>query len=207
MIKGDGFELRSCRGDSCPMAVIDTENLTKKCQEVLEKANLGDFFRSLGLKKNKCYRFRVAIAACPNACTQVHIADFGVIGQAVPALVGDCNTCGSCVEVCEEEAITLFEDRFPLINTEYCVNCGACVKACPKRALQIEECGFKILAGGKLGRHPRLAEEVLAMVDKERVPKLLEKTILFYKKHCQNGERLRVVIEKLGWDSYLASLK
>ncbi|OAG27275.1 4Fe-4S binding protein [Thermodesulfatator autotrophicus] len=189
------------------MAVMDTESLTQKCQNVLEKAKLGDFFRSLGLKQSKRYRFRVYIAACPNACTQVHIADFGVIGQAIPALVGDCNACGSCIEVCEEDAITLFEDRFPLINTEYCVNCGACIKVCPKNALQIGECGYKVLAGGKLGRHPRLAKKIFSLVDEEKAVKLLEKTINFYKENCQHGERLRIVIEKVGWDSYLSSLK
>ncbi len=206
MSEDKGFELRFCNSASCALAVVNTEELLPKLEKILENANLGAFYQSLGLKGKKRHRFRVAVAACPNACTQVHIADYGIIGQAVPALEGDCNTCGVCVDVCEEEAITLFEDRFPMINFEYCINCGACIRACPQDALKAESLGYKILVGGKLGRHPMLAKEVFALVSAEKAAEILDKTISFYQKHCKSGERLRVIIEKLGWDTYLAAI-
>jgi len=187
------------------MAAVETQALVPRLQAVLEAANLGEFFRSLSLNPKKRYRFRVALAACPNACTQVYIADFGLIGQAVPTLEGDCVGCGVCEEVCEEEAVTL-EGRWPLFHVERCLNCGLCIRACPKKVLTSEAKGYKVLVGGKLGRHPKLACEVVSLAQEEQVLSLLERCLAFYKAHCQAGERLGTIIQRVGWETFLSFL-
>ena len=206
MIKGDGYELWVCRSAACPMAAVETEEFIPRLQAVLEAAKLGEFYRSLSLKSQKRYRFRVALSSCPNACTRVHIADFGLIGQVVPQLVGDCVACGVCEEVCEEGAVTL-QDKWPLFDAERCLNCGLCIRACPKKVLAPEAKGYKVLVGGKLGRHPQLAREVVALASEEEVLRLLERTLSFYREHCRQGERLGAIINRLGWEEFLAYLR
>jgi len=46
-----------------------------------------------------------------------------------------CDACGSCVEVCPVEAITL-EDK-AVINEEECIDCGTCVDECPNGAIEL----------------------------------------------------------------------
>lgn len=48
-----------------------------------------------------------------------------------------CLWCGTCVGVCPEYAITLYETRIEF--DDRCVNCGLCVKACPVGALDKED--------------------------------------------------------------------
>ncbi len=187
------------------MAVVDPQDLVPQLQKILEEAALGEFFRRLSLNPKKRHRFRVAIAACPNACTQVHIADFGLIGQMVPSLAGDCVACGVCEEVCEEEAVTI-DGRWPLFHLERCLNCGLCIRACPKQVLTSEAQGYRVLVGGKLGRHPQLAREVVSLAQQDRVLFLLRETLAFYKAHCRAGERLGTIIQRVGWETFLSSL-
>ncbi len=41
-----------------------------------------------------------------------------------------CDYCGTCVAVCEPDAIDLFYNDI-LINNDKCVNCLKCVHVCP----------------------------------------------------------------------------
>ncbi len=57
----------------------------------------------------------------------------------MPAKVDEekCTGCGSCVEVCPTEAISL-EDGKAVINEDECVECGVCAEECPEGAISIE---------------------------------------------------------------------
>jgi len=59
----------------------------------------------------------------------------------MPAVVNrdECVSCGTCVEECPEEAITLGEDEIAVVNAEKCTECGTCVEACPSEAITIEK--------------------------------------------------------------------
>lgn len=48
-----------------------------------------------------------------------------------------CLWCGTCVGVCPEYAITLYETRIEF--EEGCKECGLCVKSCPVGALDMED--------------------------------------------------------------------
>ena len=55
----------------------------------------------------------------PNACP------FGCIGL------------GTCVSVCNFNALSMGDDGLPKVNPDNCVGCGACVAACPKGMLTL----------------------------------------------------------------------
>ncbi|MFX0106387.1 MAG: 4Fe-4S binding protein [Candidatus Hodarchaeota archaeon] len=47
-----------------------------------------------------------------------------------------CIACGTCIERCQMEAITLNDD-VSSINKEYCIGCGNCVIVCPNEAIEL----------------------------------------------------------------------
>ncbi|MDW7679629.1 MAG: 4Fe-4S binding protein [bacterium] len=49
-----------------------------------------------------------------------------------------CDFCGSCVSVCPEDAIELFEARLE-IDHDKCTECLRCIKVCPFRALEVKQ--------------------------------------------------------------------
>jgi ferredoxin/DNA-binding HxlR family transcriptional regulator len=51
-----------------------------------------------------------------------------------------CIGCGTCVEKCQMEAISLTNDHAE-INEERCIGCGVCAHLCPEHAMTIERTG------------------------------------------------------------------
>jgi len=51
-----------------------------------------------------------------------------------------CIGCGTCVEKCQMEAISLTNDHAE-INEERCIGCGVCAHLCPEHAITIERTG------------------------------------------------------------------
>ena len=66
----------------------------------------------------------------------------------------NCKKCGSCVEACPIEVMTLSEKEGVKIDRELCTSCGECVEACPNQALA--------LAGNHM-----TVEELFQEVDKD----------------------------------------
>ncbi len=58
----------------------------------------------------------------------------------MPAIVNEeeCVSCGTCVENCPEEAITMGENEMPVIDKEKCTECSTCVENCPSEAISVE---------------------------------------------------------------------
>ncbi len=46
-----------------------------------------------------------------------------------------CDACGSCVEVCPTDSITV--DEVAVVDNEECIDCGACIDECPNEAMQL----------------------------------------------------------------------
>ena len=46
-----------------------------------------------------------------------------------------CTTCGTCVDTCPVQAITLKDKA--VIDKENCIDCGACVDICPEEAISL----------------------------------------------------------------------
>jgi ferredoxin len=56
---------------------------------------------------------------------------------AVVAKPGSCIACGTCVETCPRDAITL--DETAVIDLDACTGCGMCVDDCSYGALALAE--------------------------------------------------------------------
>ena len=56
--------------------------------------------------------------------------------MAVEIIQDNCTGCGSCVEVCPVEAITLV-DGIASVNEDDCSECGACEAECPNDAIKL----------------------------------------------------------------------
>ncbi|AAM31315.1 indolepyruvate ferredoxin oxidoreductase subunit alpha [Methanosarcina mazei] len=60
----------------------------------------------------------------------------------MPAIVNadECSGCGTCVDECPSEAITLDEEKgIAVVDQDECVECGACEEACPNQAIKVTE--------------------------------------------------------------------
>mgnify|MGYP001082966713 FL=1 len=59
----------------------------------------------------------------------------------MPAVVDrdECVGCGTCVEECPEEAVTLDDEEIAVVDADKCTECGTCVESCPSEAITIPE--------------------------------------------------------------------
>jgi dissimilatory sulfite reductase (desulfoviridin) alpha/beta subunit len=195
-----GYQVETCFGPGgCPNRAVAYNDLAKKVEELLARRNLKDFLRSrVGGPLKLHHEFRVSISDCPNACSRPQIADMGLIGAGRPQISSEeCLQCGACVEACRERAIVL-AGNWPVIDWQKCGSCGQCISACPTRTLQEEKRGFRIQVGGKLGRHPRLAEELPGIHSLEAMLQIFDRCLDHYQKHCQHGERFGEILERTG---------
>lgn len=57
----------------------------------------------------------------------------------MPAVIDKekCDACGTCVEECPVEAITL--NDCAKVDADECTECGSCVEVCPNEAITLEE--------------------------------------------------------------------
>jgi len=80
-------------------------------------------------------------------------------------------------------------DASPIIDFSLCVACGQCIAVCPTGTLAVNKQGYRILLGGKLGRHPMLASELPGIFTEEETLAIVARCITYYKAHSRNGER------------------
>ena len=203
-------KIEECFGNKgCPNSLGDTKYLVEKLNEIIEEEKLEDFIKEkCGEKVLLHNTFRIGISNCPNACSQVHIKDFGLIQRGKLNFdKNSCVLCRECVKVCLERALKI-ENNELNINYEKCIGCGSCIKVCESNALSFSKKGFKIVAGGKLGRHPMLALEVKDFVEnKDTIIEIFKKIIKFYKENNLHGERLGSIIQRVGINEFFNKLK
>ena len=195
-----GFQVEACFGPTgCPNAVVVDTDLVQKLEMKLEQRNLREFLKEKVQGPLKLHHeFRVSLSTCPNACSRPQIVDFGIIGALRPEIgAAPCTLCGVCREACQEEAIALDEEPArPVIDFDRCLACGQCIKVCPTGSLQEGEKGYRVLVGGKLGRHPQLGKESAGIHSEEEVLRALDRTLDHYQKYNQKGERLGEVLKQ-----------
>lgn len=151
------------------------------------------------------HQFRIAVAACPNGCSQPHIMDFGLIATTHLVLNHEkCSSCGLCVTACVEQALCLTDQIH--LNESACLGCAACVRACPTQALTTGQTMYRVVLGGKLGRHPRLAH-TWGTVSVAQTPQLLHRVLRTFMTHRQGRERLGDVVVRLGQKNFDALLQ
>ena len=201
-----GYQVESCFGSGgCPHQAMAGEGLLEKIEAVMAAANLLDFLKSRVPGDLKFHHeFRISIADCPNACSQPQIKDVGILGAATPEITATpCSACATCADVCREGAIQLSTDgEIQAIDFDRCVHCGACVAACPTQTLAVGQQGYRVLIGGKLGRHPRLARELPGIHDAQTVIDMLTECIRFYKQNSTRGERFSRLLTESDIDAF-----
>ncbi len=59
---------------------------------------------------------------------------FTIINMQYRVTENKCTGCGTCLEVCPTEAITMVDGR--AVITMDCIDCGACPRVCPEGAIK-----------------------------------------------------------------------
>ncbi len=205
-----GYQIDTCFGHTgCPMRAVVTDKLVAKIETIFQQAELLGFLKSQVNGKLKFHHeFRVTVADCPNACSQPQIKDIGIIGAVMPQTTNQaCSLCEACTEVCKEAAIELSgSEAAPRIDPDLCVRCGQCVPVCPTETIVSGQTGYRVLLGGRLGRHPRLAIELPGLYDEATVLKIVATSIDLYKRKSRNGTRFAHLLTDQDIDQLIEQL-
>lgn len=192
--------VRVCRGaEGCPRAVVDVAAAAAAVTAALDGIDVaGVVRRKAGSGRMlEHHRFRVTLSGCPNACSQPQIADVGMMGQERPLLdEAGCIACGLCVESCAETVFSLVSGRLSMDESR-CVGCGACMRVCPTAALTPAATGWKVLIGGRLGRHPRLGAQVSACAAIDEAISVATKVVELWDREGRRDERVGVLLDRL----------
>jgi anaerobic sulfite reductase subunit C len=193
-----GSQVETCFGPSgCPNQAVECEGIAPALEQELMKRDLRSFLKERVQGPLKMHHdFRVSRSCCPNACSRPQIVDFGLIGAKHPKVTEEaCTQCGACLDVCKEKAIRIEESAGrPSLDLKKCLSCGQCIPACPTGTLQEDSQGFRILVGGKLGRHPQLGKELGRIYSREEMIQLLNEYLDLYQAKNQHGERLGEIL-------------
>ncbi len=197
------YDVTLCRGVAaqaqCRFAMPTDAELVSAIRAAVDRSGWPEFVRAaVGGPLLHHHAFRIAVAACPNGCSRPHVADVGFIRACTPELDPTlCTRCGLCVRVCPDDAISL--DRLgPVFDREQCMECGLCVAKCREQALACRTMGYRIVLGGKLGRHPRLATEIPEVFTVEQGGAVVEVCLALYMRHYARGVRFGSLVERLG---------
>ena len=193
-----GYGIKTCFGaGGCPNRACHMEELPEMMEKVLEGKNLKGFLqRKVKGPLKMHHEFRVSVSDCPNGCSRPQITDFGLLGAERPEVSKEaCNACGACEAICREKAV-LLEGETIRIDESRCLVCGQCIGVCPSGTLVVAEKGYRILLGGKLGRHPRLAEALPSIHSSSQVLETLAQCLDHYLRFSIGGERFGEVLER-----------
>ncbi len=200
-----GYSVETCFGPSgCPNRAVKWNETASRLETILAGKDLKKHLRvKVGEALKFHHEFRVAVADCPNCCSRPQICDVGLVGASKPRVTDEpCSRCGACVEACPDDAVTLSDAMdVPEIDFGKCLSCGKCIQACPTGTIAEAESGYRILVGGKLGRHPHLADELPGIHVLNEACEIVNRCVDYYKEHNERGERFGEVLRKEGLDS------
>ncbi|MGD9201539.1 MAG: 4Fe-4S binding protein, partial [Chitinispirillia bacterium] len=89
----------------------------------------------------------ISVSGCRYGLTEAR-SNYTYIGardcSAAMMLFGGSKECsigciglGTCEDICPFDAITMSENRLPIVNAELCTGCGTCTNACPKGIIRL----------------------------------------------------------------------
>lgn len=194
------YSMKVCRGaQQCPHAVL-TQDINADLEKVINGSGWSKFLADRVTPIRHHHQFRIAVSSCPNGCSQPHIADFALIARAhVVVHPEKCSGCGQCMTACAENALRM--DRTIMLDESLCLGCRACTTVCPEAALEISAWEYRVLVGGKLGRHPRLAHELGRYAFPEAL-KILGSVLTVLMEHHRPGLRLGDLVVSMGQEHF-----
>ncbi|MFW9889000.1 MAG: DUF362 domain-containing protein, partial [Candidatus Thorarchaeota archaeon] len=87
-------------------------------------------------------------ACCSDCCLALHNvkrfprpAEFYDLNYQAMVNSETCQSCGTCVERCQMEAISLIDD-VAVVDLDRCLGCGLCVSRCPSGSIQLQKTGI-----------------------------------------------------------------
>ncbi|MEW5775064.1 MAG: 4Fe-4S dicluster domain-containing protein [Thermodesulfobacteriota bacterium] len=197
-----GFIVAACRGtEGCENRALDPGDLPQRLAAGLEAMGFGaGLARLLGRPPKRHELFAVSLSCCPNACSRPQIADVGLIAAQRPkADPAQCTRCWACQDACREQAVVLLPSgQLDAIDEAACLACGACIAACPSGALSPGRSGWRVQLGGRLGRHPRLAEELPGLHSADQAVEFALRAARYLLEHARPGQRLGDLAAKVG---------
>jgi dissimilatory sulfite reductase (desulfoviridin) alpha/beta subunit len=178
-----------CPGkDVCPKGLGSTKQLGKSLDDAFfGQADLG-------------HKFKMGVAGCPNSCVKPQENDLGFNGVVEPKLdetENECISCNLCEKACATGALKMIDGR-PVIDEKLCDNDGLCIKSCPAGCLVKKRAGWNVTIGGRFGRKPNLGQLYATFVKTEDTLKLTDAIIKAYRELGNKGERLGVLVERIG---------
>jgi anaerobic sulfite reductase subunit C len=197
---GAEIEFQACRAATgCPNAVGDVAEAAGRLEALMLELDTAAVVRSKARRPVgpllSHQKLKLSLSGCANCCSQPQIADAALVAQLRPEQdENDCDSCGACVDACREEALRLHGRRV-LVDRDACLACGACVRACPTGAMQGHP-GWRVLAGGRLGRHPRLAVELASGVSLDEARELVGRVVRVWDEQGLPGERVGATLER-----------
>ncbi len=81
-------------------------------------------------------RTTVFLKGCTLKCSWCHNPESLSVAQQVHWVAAGCIGCGTCVETCDRQALTLTPEGI-VIDRDLCRGCGACAQACPAAAMEL----------------------------------------------------------------------
>lgn len=185
--------LEACRAElaGCPNRLLDTEPWRQALEGWLRADDVSERLRQR-LPEAKVlhhHKLKLSLCGCPNGCSRPQVADLALVGFLRPRFdLAACTACGACAQACPDQAIALGEDG-PVWDRNACLGCRACQGACPAGCISLGEPQARVLLGGKLGRHPRLARVVAEAADPEQALAILRQVVEQYLQEARPGQR------------------
>ncbi len=175
----------------CQNPLVQTDEWGQAIQEWVGTEDISEKLRKRVKAETIVFhnKLKISISGCPNGCSRPQIADLALVGFSKPEFdLEECVGCGECATVCPDYAITMTDER-PVYDNDKCQGCFNCSQVCPVECIALSRKGGRLLAGGKLGRHPHLAEKVGEYTSVQDVIPVMDRIVEAYLELGLENER------------------